>query len=76
MRSLNTFRTVGMHAGINSCVLDAMAGHPPKSVGDSYGEVSLKDKAAVAQIVAAQHSVVKLLAPASNESRERLGAVG
>lgn len=36
------FKTVGREAGIEDSVLDGICGHAAKSVGGSYGEVSLK----------------------------------
>ena len=36
------FKTVGREAGIADSVLDGICGHAAKSVGGSYGEVSLK----------------------------------
>jgi integrase len=36
------FKTVGMEAGIDQRVLDAIQGHAPSSVGGRYGDVTLK----------------------------------
>jgi len=35
------FKTVGMEAGISSRVLDAIQGHAPSNVGDTYGHVTI-----------------------------------
>jgi integrase len=35
------FKTVGMETGIPPRILDAIQGHAPRSVADSYGEVTL-----------------------------------
>ena len=40
------FKTVGRELGIADTVLDAIQGHAPKSVGDRYGDVTIKTKAA------------------------------
>lgn len=40
------FKTVGMEAGISPRVLDAIQGQAPRSVADSYGDVTLKTIAA------------------------------
>jgi integrase len=40
------FKTVGMEAGIAPRILDAIQGQAPRSVGDSYGDVTLKTIAA------------------------------
>ncbi len=40
------FKTVGRELGIADTVLDALQGHAPKSVGDRYGDVTIKTKAA------------------------------
>jgi integrase len=42
----HSFKTVGIEAGISTRVLDAIEGHAPRSVGEGYGEVSLKAQAA------------------------------
>ena len=39
------FNTIGREAGISDTVLDAITGHAPRTIGDSYGEVSLRAKA-------------------------------
>lgn len=39
------FKTVGMDAGIDGRVLDAICGHAPSTVGEAYGNVTLKAKA-------------------------------
>ncbi|MCW6511918.1 DUF6538 domain-containing protein [Lichenifustis flavocetrariae] len=39
------FKTVGMEAGIPLRILDAIQGHAPRSVSDSYGDVTLKTMA-------------------------------
>lgn len=39
------FKTIGIEAGIQERVLDAICGHAPKSVGATYGEVTVKAKA-------------------------------
>jgi integrase len=51
------FKTIGLDAGIDSRVLDAICGHAPKTVGAGYGEVSVKAKAAALAriVVLAQH---------------------
>ncbi|MCE4224922.1 tyrosine-type recombinase/integrase [Methylobacterium sp. C25] len=36
------FKTVGLDAGINERVLDAIQGHAPRTAGEGYGEVSIK----------------------------------
>jgi integrase len=36
------FKTVGMEAGIDQRILDAIQGHAPASVGGRYGDVTLK----------------------------------
>jgi integrase len=38
------FKTVGIDAGIPERVLDAICGHAPRTVGETYGEVRLKAK--------------------------------
>jgi integrase len=40
------FKTVGLEAGIDHRILDAIQGHAPKTQGESYGSVTLKTKAA------------------------------
>lgn len=40
------FKTVGLEAGIEHRILDAIQGHAPKTQGESYGDVTLKTKAA------------------------------
>lgn len=40
------FKTVGMEAGIAPRILDAIQGQAPRSVGDSYGDVTLNTMAA------------------------------
>ena len=40
------FKTVGMEVGISPRILDAIQGQAPRSVGDSYGDVTLKTIAA------------------------------
>jgi integrase len=40
------FKTVGMEAGIPPRILDAIQGHAPRSVADSYGEVTVATIAA------------------------------
>lgn len=35
------FKTVGRQAGIDSALLDAITGHAPRTVGDSYGDFPL-----------------------------------
>ncbi|MBB3952352.1 DUF6538 domain-containing protein [Aureimonas jatrophae] len=39
------FKTVGMEVGIPPRVLDAIQGHAPRSVSDSYGQVTLRTMA-------------------------------
>jgi len=39
------FKTVGREAGVSDRVLDAICGHAPANVGDSYGEVNLRTQA-------------------------------
>jgi integrase len=39
-------KTVGLEAGIDSRVLDAIQGHAPRTAGEAYGDVSLKAKRA------------------------------
>ena len=41
----HTFKAVGFRCGISEKVLDAIVGHAPASVGRSYGEPTLADKA-------------------------------
>jgi integrase len=36
------FKTIGREAGISDSILDAITGHAPKTVGGSYGDVTLK----------------------------------
>lgn len=45
------FKTVGIEAGITPRVLDAIQGHAPTNVSDSYGDVTLKAKAAAMSLV-------------------------
>ncbi len=40
------FKTVGLEEGIDARILDAIEGHAGKTVGDSYGDVTLKAQAA------------------------------
>ncbi|WP_152047138.1 DUF6538 domain-containing protein [Aureimonas psammosilenae] len=40
------FKTVGRELGISDRVLDAIQGHAPKTAGDSYGDVTLRTRAA------------------------------
>lgn len=40
------FKTVGMEAGIDHRILDAIQGHAPKTQGEAYGDVTLKVMAA------------------------------
>jgi integrase len=40
------FKTIGMEAGIPPRILDAMQGHAPRSVAETYGEVTVKTLAA------------------------------
>jgi len=35
------FKTVGMEAGIDQRILDAIQGHAPRTAGDTYGEVTI-----------------------------------
>lgn len=39
------FKTVGMDAGIEMRILDAIQGHAPRSMGEGYGDVSIKAQA-------------------------------
>lgn len=39
------FKTIGMEAGIPMRVLDAIQGHAPRTVGEAYGEVTIKTMA-------------------------------
>ena len=39
------FKTVGMEAGIDHRILDAIQGHAPGTVGGGYGEVTLRTQA-------------------------------
>lgn len=41
----HTFKTIGSEAGIQDKVLDAICGHDPRTVGESYGGVTLAAKA-------------------------------
>jgi integrase len=41
----HTFKAMGFRCGISEKVLDAIVGHAPASVGRSYGEPTLADKA-------------------------------
>ncbi len=36
------FKTVGMEAGIPNRILDAIQGQAPRSVADTYGDVTLR----------------------------------
>ena len=45
------FKTVGIEAGITPRVLDAIQGHAPTNVSDSYGDVTLKAKAAAMALI-------------------------
>lgn len=47
------FKTVGIEAGIAPRVLDAIQGHAPTNVSDSYGDVTLKAKAAAMALMPA-----------------------
>ena len=38
------FKTVGINTGIAERVLDATCGHSPRTVGETYGLVTLKAK--------------------------------
>ena len=40
------FKTVGIEAGIEHRILDAIQGHRPRSDGEGYGEVTIKTQAA------------------------------
>lgn len=40
----HTFKTIGSEAGIQDKVLDAICGHDPRTVGESYGGVTLTAK--------------------------------
>lgn len=40
------FKTVGIEAGIEHRILDAIQGHHPRNVGEGYGEVTIKTQAA------------------------------
>ena len=40
------FKTVGMEAGIEHRILDAIQGHRPRNDGEGYGEVTIKSQAA------------------------------
>jgi integrase len=40
------FKTVGLQAGIDHRILDAIQGHAPKTQGETYGDVTLKTMAA------------------------------
>jgi len=39
------FKTVGIEAGMEERILDAIQGHKPRTVGGGYGRVTLKAKA-------------------------------
>lgn len=39
------FKTVGREAGVDERILDAICGHAGRTVGENYGEVTLKTKA-------------------------------
>ena len=41
----HAFKTVGIEAGVDARVLDAIQGHAPKTAGEAYGSVTLKAKA-------------------------------
>lgn len=43
------FKTIGMEAGIETRVLDAIQGHAGQSVSDRYGDVTLRTQAAAIQ---------------------------
>ncbi|MGX7743148.1 site-specific integrase [Rhodopseudomonas parapalustris] len=40
------FKTVGRECGVADTVLDALQGHAPKTVGDHYGDVTIRARAA------------------------------
>lgn len=40
------FKSVGLEAGIDSRILDAIEGHAPRTAGEGYGDVSIKAQAA------------------------------
>ncbi len=40
------FKTIGMEAGIDHRILDAIQGHAAKTAGEAYGDVTVKAKAA------------------------------
>jgi site-specific recombinase XerD len=40
------FKTVGIEAGIEHRILDAIQGHRPRNVAEGYGEVTIKTQAA------------------------------
>jgi integrase len=40
------FKTIGMQAGIDMRVLDAIQGHAPRTASDGYGDVSVRTQAA------------------------------
>ena len=43
---MSRFKTVGIEAGIEHRVLDAIQGHRPRNVAEGYGEVTIKAQAA------------------------------
>ena len=44
--ALSRFKTVGIEAGIEHRILDAIQGHRPRNVAEGYGEVTIKTQAA------------------------------
>ena len=47
----HTFKTMAIEAGIPERVADAIQGHAPRSVGQTYGSVSLKTQAAAVALL-------------------------
>jgi hypothetical protein len=45
------FKTIGLEAGIEHRILDAIQGQRPRNVGEGYGEVTLKTQAAALEKV-------------------------
>ena len=46
----HTFKTYGTEAGVSDKVLDAICGHAPRTVGESYGGVTIQAKAKAIKI--------------------------
>ena len=42
---MSRFKTVGIEAGIEHRILDAIQGHRPRNVAEGYGEITIKTQA-------------------------------